>query len=112
MSKLTKARWELREMDALAAGNSPIHTLHPVAKLLTTIFYIYTVVSFPKYDLSGLTVMVLYPVIFYQAAGIRVSDCCYRLRFAGRKEKSAGYLAENRLCFAGFGQSDVHAYRL
>ena len=35
MRKLTKARWELREMDALAAGNSPIHTLHPVAKLLT-----------------------------------------------------------------------------
>ena len=80
MSKLTKARSELLEMDALAAGSSPIHTLHPVAKLLTTIFYIYTVVSFPKYDLSGLTVMVLYPVILYQAAGIRVSDCFYRLR--------------------------------
>lgn len=80
MSKLTKARWELREMDALAAENSPIHTLHPVVKLLTTVFYIYTVVSFPKYDLSGLTVMVLYPVILYQVAGIRVSDCFYRLR--------------------------------
>ena len=80
MSKLTKARSELLELDALAARNSPIHTLHPVAKLLTTIFYIYTVVSFPKYDLSGLTVMILYPVILYQAAGIRVSNCFYRLR--------------------------------
>ena len=80
MSKLTKARSELLELDALAAGNSPIHTLHPVAKLLTTVFYIYTVVSFPKYDLTGLTVMVLYPVILYQIAGIRVSDCFYRLR--------------------------------
>lgn len=80
MSKLTKARSELLELDALAARNSPIHTLHPVAKLLTTIFYIYTVVSFPKYDLSGLTVMILYPVILYQIAGIRISDCFYRLR--------------------------------
>lgn len=80
MSKLAKARRELLEMDALAAGNSPIHTLHPVAKLLATVFYIYTVVSFPKYDLSGLTAMVLYPVVLYQMAGIRVSDCFYRLR--------------------------------
>lgn len=80
MSKLTKARSELLEMDALAAGNSLIHGLHPTAKLLTTIFYIYTVVSFPKYDLSGLSVMVLYPVILYQMAGIRISGCFYRLR--------------------------------
>ena len=48
MSKLTKARSELLELDALAAGNSQIHTLHPAAKLLATVFYIYTVVSFPK----------------------------------------------------------------
>ena len=80
MSKLANAQSELLEMDAMAAGCSPIHTLHPVAKLLTTIFYIYTVVSFPKYDLSGLTVMILYPVILYQIAGIRISDCFYRLR--------------------------------
>ena len=80
MSKLTKARSELLEMDALSAGSSPIHTLHPVAKLLTTIFYIYTVVSFPKYDLTGLTVMVLYPVVLYQVAGIWISNCLYRLR--------------------------------
>ena len=80
MSKLANAQSELLEMDAMAAGSSPIHTLHPVAKLLTTIFYIYTVVSFPKYDLSGLTVMILYPVILYQIAGIRISDCFYRLR--------------------------------
>ena len=80
MDKLTQARCELREMDALAAEDSPVHRLHPLCKLLVTVCYIVTVVSFPKYDFSGLAVMVLYPVILFQAAGIPVRLCFYRLR--------------------------------
>ena len=80
MDKMTQARSELREMDALAAGDSPVHGLHPLSKLLVTILYIVTVVSFPKYDLSALVVMVLYPVVLFQAAGIPVGLCFYRLR--------------------------------
>ena len=37
MSKMDKALRELGEVDDLAAGGSPIHPLHPLAKLLTTI---------------------------------------------------------------------------
>ena len=81
MDKLSKARSELREMDALAAGNSPVHRLHPLCKLLATVAYIATVVSFPKYRFSALAVMVLYPVLMFQAAGIPVGLCFYRLRF-------------------------------
>ncbi|MDD6200240.1 MAG: cobalt ECF transporter T component CbiQ [Firmicutes bacterium] len=81
MDKLSKARSELREMDALAAGNSPVHRLHPLCKLLVTVAYIATVVSFPKYRFSALAVMVLYPVLMFQAAGIPVGLCFYRLRF-------------------------------
>ncbi|MDD5864253.1 MAG: cobalt ECF transporter T component CbiQ [Firmicutes bacterium] len=80
MDKLSQAQSELREMDALAAEDSPVHRLHPLCKLLVTIFYIATVVSFPKYDLTGLVVMVLYPVLLFQAAGISVGLCFYRLR--------------------------------
>ena len=81
MEKLTNARLELREMDDLAAAESPVHRLNPLCKLLVTVFYIVTVVSFPKYDLSGLVVMVLYPVVLFQAAGIPVSLCFHKLRF-------------------------------
>ena len=81
MDKLSGAQAELREMDALAAADSPVHRLHPLCKLLVTVFYIVTVVSFPKYDLSGLVVMVLYPVVLFQAAGIPVSLCFHKLRF-------------------------------
>ena len=80
MDQLTKAQSELREMDALAAAKSPIHRLHPLCKLLVTICYIVTVVSFPKYDFSGLVVMVLYPVLMFQAAGIQVRTCLHKLR--------------------------------
>lgn len=80
MDKLSQAQSELREMDALAAGSSPVHRLHPLCKLLTTIAYIIVVVSFPKYQLSGLVIMALYPVVLFQAAGIPVRLCFYKLR--------------------------------
>ena len=80
MEKLTNAQLELREMDDLAAADSPVHRLHPLCKLLVTVLYIVTVVSYPKYDLSGLVIMVLYPVILFQAAGIPVGLCFRKLR--------------------------------
>ena len=80
MEKLNNAQLELREMDELAAGNSPVHRLNPLCKLLVTVFYIAAVVSFPKYDLSALVVMVLYPVLIFQAAGIPVGLCFRKLR--------------------------------
>lgn len=80
MDKLSHAQSELREMDALAAEHSPIHTLHPLCKLLVTVFYIAVTVSFPKYNFSGLVMMVLYPVIAFQVSGIPVGLCFYKLR--------------------------------
>ena len=80
MDKLSQAQAELREMDALAAEDSPVHRLHPLCKLFVTIAFIVTVVSFPKYDFAGLVVMVLYPVILFQAADIPVRTCFYKLR--------------------------------
>lgn len=80
MDKLSQAQTELREMDALAAADTPVHRLHPLSKLLVTVMYIAVVVSFPKYEFSGLTVMVLFPVLLFQGAQIPVRECFYRLR--------------------------------
>lgn len=81
MDKLFHAGAELREMDALAAGSSPVHRLHPLCKLLVTLTYIVTLVSFPKYDFTGLVVMALYPVLLFQAADIPMRLCFRKLRF-------------------------------
>ncbi len=77
---MEKALHELGEMDELAAGTSPIHGLCAPAKLLTTIAYIALVLSFGKYDFSGLIVMILYPVLLFQISGVSVGSFFYKLR--------------------------------
>ena len=80
MNKMQKALRELAEMDELAAQPSVIHSLSPTAKLLTTIAYIIVVVSFDKYQFSGLSVFLLWPVLLFQLSGIPVRTCFYKLR--------------------------------
>ncbi len=48
-------------MDTLSAGDSPLHRLDPRAKLITTLLFIVTVVSFDKYTLSAFLPFFLYP---------------------------------------------------
>ena len=80
MNKMEKALSELGQMDELAVQESPVHELSAVAKLLSTIIYIVTVMSFDKYDLSGLVPMVLWPVFLFQLSGVPVRTCFYKLR--------------------------------
>ena len=80
MDHLSHAQTGLREMDEMAMGTSGIHKLHPLCKLIVTITYIFVVVSFHKYDFSGLIVMALVPVLLFQAAEIPVHVCFYKLR--------------------------------
>ena len=80
MNNISAASHEFREMDELSAQDSPIHRLHPLVKLLVTLAYIVCVVSFPKYQLSGLAAMVLYPVLVFQLSGIPVRTCFHKLR--------------------------------
>lgn len=80
MDKISHALSEFREMDALAAQVSPIHRMHPLVKLLVTLAYILCVVSFHKYQLSALIIMVLYPILLFQISGISVRTCFYKLR--------------------------------
>jgi len=80
MSKVSDAWAELREMDELSARTSPVHRLHPLTKLLVTLAYLFTVVSFPKYSFSALAVMLLYPILLFQLGGIPVRLCFHKLR--------------------------------
>ena len=81
MNKASAALSELQAMEELAAGDSPIHRLHPLIKLLVTIAYILVTVSFPKYNLSGIVIMLLFAVLAFQFAGIPVSTCFHKLRY-------------------------------
>ena len=80
MNKMEKALAELGTMDELSARKSSIHSLHAGAKLLVTVAYIVIVMSFHKYDLSGLIPMLLWPVLLFQISGIPVRTCFRKLR--------------------------------
>ena len=77
---MQKALHELAEMDELAARSSPVHALHPAAKLIATVAYILVTLSFDKYDLSGLVPMLLWPVLIFAVSGVEVRSCFYKLR--------------------------------
>jgi len=81
MTDIYKAAREFHEMDELAERDSAVHLLHPLVKLIVTIIYILITVSFHKYDLYGLTVMILYPVIMLFLSDVSVRICFYKLRF-------------------------------
>lgn len=76
-----EARQSLRLVDELAALDSPMHRLSPLSKLLLTVLYVSLTLSFPKYALSGLSMMALFPLFGYQVAGISLFVCFQRLRF-------------------------------
>ena len=80
LNKMQKALYELAEMDELAARSSPIHALHPAAKLIVTIAYILVTLSFDKYDITGLLPMVLWPLLLFQISGVEMRSCFYKLR--------------------------------
>jgi len=64
----------------MAADKSPVHSLNATVKFLATVLYIITVISFDKYNLSALFVMILYPVFMFQLSGISIGRCLYKMR--------------------------------
>lgn len=52
---------DLKRLDLLADGNSPIHTLDARAKVLATLVFIITVVSFHRYELARLLPFYIFP---------------------------------------------------
>lgn len=64
--------FNLGYLDRLSYGDSPVHRLDPRAKLIATVLFIVTVVSFPKYEIAGLLPFFLFPVLHFALADIPV----------------------------------------
>lgn len=63
-------RLEALRMDEFGALDSPVHRLDARAKAIVTIAFIIVVMSFPRYELSGLTPFFLYPVALLALSGV------------------------------------------
>ena len=88
MSKLKKAIHDIHisdaagrkaeEQDTAASEGKPESSPHPLSVLLVTFFYLLLVVSFSKYDLSGVLSMVLYLMILGTGKGISLKEALKR----------------------------------
>lgn len=61
---------DLRQLDLLASGDSVLHRLDPRVKLLAAFGFILTVVSFDRYELSGLLPFFFIPLVVCAMAGL------------------------------------------
>lgn len=63
MAKIASSFLDISYLDSLSCQQSPIHRLDPRAKVIATAFFIVSVVSFDKYEITGLIPFCLYPVV-------------------------------------------------
>ncbi len=80
MSKINRAIYELQSIDATAKQNRWMNQIHPLVKLILTIYYIVLTVSFHKYDVEGLLGMCIYPMVVFIIGDLKWKDALYRLR--------------------------------
>ncbi len=70
MSNMMTSLYNIRILDELAEKRTVIHNIHPLMKVLTTCLYLIVIVSFNKYELSGLLPLVFYPIIVIALADL------------------------------------------
>ncbi|MCH5251947.1 MAG: cobalt ECF transporter T component CbiQ [Lachnospiraceae bacterium] len=63
MTKLEQAVNAIHVADNAGDRHTGASGIHPLSRLLVTIFYVFSVLSFPKYNMTGLAGMVLYILI-------------------------------------------------
>jgi cobalt/nickel transport system permease protein len=65
MSNITDSIYNIRFLDELSSKKNIISELNPIVKLLVTIIYLVIILSFGKYDITGLLPYVFYPVVIF-----------------------------------------------
>ena len=63
MATIDRHFFDIGYVDTLSSQQTAVHQLDPRAKLLTTLVFVVTVVSFDKYEISSLIPFFIYPVV-------------------------------------------------
>lgn len=74
MDRLHRAIKSVHRLDDLAARDTPLTRLHPLAKLLAVLVYLAATLSFDRYALTGLLGMGLYPILLYEIDDLSLWD--------------------------------------
>lgn len=70
MNNIGSKSFDIGYMDTLAYGDTFLHRLDPRAKLITTLAFIVSVVSFDKYSVVALTPFFIYPIALASLGGL------------------------------------------
>ncbi|MFW2489118.1 cobalt ECF transporter T component CbiQ [Clostridium chromiireducens] len=79
MESINNSIYNLRFLDETAYKKSLVHSINPVAKLFVTLLYSMIVISFDKYDISGVVPFVFYPIIIFVLSGVPYSPVLKRM---------------------------------
>ncbi len=80
MSKIGQAISEIQSLETISKEDRRVNRIHPLSKLILTVFYIAVTVSFHKYDLPGLIGMAVYPAAVFMIADLSFREALRRLR--------------------------------
>lgn len=80
MSKLSGAYYDIHHMEHLANKDQWVNQIHPLVKLVITLFYIMTVVSVQKYDIARTLILGVYPVAVFILGEVSFKDSIKRVR--------------------------------
>ena len=79
MQKIAKTMDAFYSLEELAKKRTPVHALHPAAKLIVTMVFIVCVISSGRYDVAGLTVYFFYPAVILSLAELPVRGVLLRI---------------------------------
>jgi len=74
--------FNLGVLDALSYKDTPVHRLDPRTKVISTLAFIITVVSFPKYEVIRLIPFFIFPVVIFSLGDIPVRFILKKVLFA------------------------------
>jgi cobalt/nickel transport system permease protein len=81
MAQIAQSFYDLNYIDTLSCMDSPVHRIDPRAKLVTFIVFIACVVSFNKYEVSGLIPFFFFPAVIIPVARIPARYLVRKLLF-------------------------------
>lgn len=80
MSKINEAIHTIHYLDRMSLENKWINNIHPLAKLVVTFVYISVLISFNKYNLTGLAGMSIYIAVVFILGRISLRQSIKQLR--------------------------------
>ena len=79
MANIMKAASRLNDLEEMAGRKSVVHNFHPMSKIIVTAVFLIVVISFDRYQISGLVPFFLYPVIMMSLSLTPFKSIFYRL---------------------------------